>query len=35
VFLAGAALLASADRPVWGWTLGVVAAVVVVLDRLL
>jgi hypothetical protein len=35
VFLAGAALLASADRPVWGWALAGVAAVVVVLDRVL
>jgi hypothetical protein len=35
VFLLGAALLASADRPVWAWTLGVVAVVVVVLDRVL
>ncbi|WP_170231497.1 YrdB family protein [Pseudonocardia kunmingensis] len=33
VFLVGAVLLALADRPAWGWTLGVVAVVVVVLDR--
>lgn len=35
VFLAGAGLLVLADRPVWGGALGVVAAVVVVLDRVL
>ena len=35
VFLAGAVLLVVAEWPVWGWTLGVVAVVVVVLDRAL
>jgi hypothetical protein len=35
VFVIGAVLLALADRPVWGWTLGVVAVVVVALDRVL
>ena len=35
VFLAGAGLLVLAGRPVWGVALGVVATVVVVLDRVL
>ncbi|OZM79759.1 hypothetical protein CFP66_24680 [Pseudonocardia sp. MH-G8] len=35
VFLIGAALLVLAERPVWGWVLGAVAMLVLVLDRTL
>lgn len=35
VFLIGAALYVAAERPVWGWTFGALALVVVVLDRVL